>query len=134
MTKVIKSHLSDFDVRVTFSLLSDLGKIKSLRELLTRYKNQHDDLPKIVETDAGKEGWGVVLKQVRIKENKKKSGEILQFASRVCQDAKKNYAALDKEIKAALNALQKFEIFLINKKICFKNRCCCHEQSLEQRS
>ena len=28
---------------------------------------------------------------------------------------RKNYAALDKEIKAALNAVQKFEIFLINK-------------------
>ena len=40
MTLVIKSHLSDFNVRVTFSLLSDSGKIKSLRELLTRYKNQ----------------------------------------------------------------------------------------------
>ena len=42
MTLVIKSHLSDFSVRVTFSLLSDSGKIKSLRELLTRYKNQHN--------------------------------------------------------------------------------------------
>ena len=40
MTIVIKSHLSDFNVRVTFSLLSDSSKIKSLRELLTKYKNQ----------------------------------------------------------------------------------------------
>ena len=41
---------------------------------------------------------------------------ILQFASGVWQDAEKNYAALDKEIKAALNTMQKFEIFFINKK------------------
>jgi hypothetical protein len=29
--------------------------------------------------------------------------------------AKKNYSALDKEIKVALNVIHKFEIFLINK-------------------
>ena len=96
---------------------------RAVQKIKARVKNlpilyvADDNLPKIVETDASNEGWGAVLKQVRIKENKKKSEEIFQFASGVWQDAEKNYAALDKEIKAALNAVQKFEIFLINKSV-----------------
>ena len=87
-----------------------MQKIKARVKTLPILYVADDDLPKIVETDASNEGWGVVLRQVRIKENKKKSEEILQFALGVSQDSEKNYAALDKEIKATLNAVQKFEI------------------------
>jgi hypothetical protein len=52
------------------------------------------------------------LKQVR----EKGKEEIIQFASGLWQAAEKNYSALDKEIKAALNAIHKFEIYLIYKK------------------
>jgi len=71
-----------------------------------------DDLPKIVETDASNIGWGAVLKQVR---NKGKE-EIIQFASGLWKATENNYSALNKEIKAALNAIQKFEIYLIYKR------------------
>ena len=75
----------------------------------------NDDLPKIVEIDASNLGWGVVLKQVREQGGKKRE-EIVQFSSGLWQASEKNYSSLDKEIKAALNAIHKFEIFLIYKK------------------
>ena len=50
-------------------------KIKARVKTLPILYVADDDLPKIVETDASNEGWGAVLKQVRIKENKKKSEE-----------------------------------------------------------
>jgi hypothetical protein len=71
-----------------------------------------DNLLNIVETDANNIGWGAVLKQVR-KEGKE---EVIQFVSGLWQAVEKNYSALDKEIKVALNAIQKFEIYLIYKK------------------
>ena len=74
-----------------------------------------DDLPKIVETDANNLGWGAILKQVKEQGGKKRE-EIVQFSSRLWQSSEKNYSPLDKEIKASLNAIHKFEIFLIYKK------------------
>lgn len=59
---------------------------KAVQKIKARVKNlpilyvADDDLPKIVETNASNIGWGTVLKQVRIKENKRKVEEILQFA------------------------------------------------------
>ena len=75
---------------------------KAVQKIKARVKNLpilyvgDDNLLKIVETNASNEGWGAFLKQVRVKENKRKIEEILQFASGVWQDAKKNYATLDK--------------------------------------
>lgn len=71
-----------------------------------------DNLLKIVETDASNIGWGAVLKQV----NQQEREEIIQFASGLWQAAEKNYSTLEKEIKAALNAIQKFQLYLIYKK------------------
>ena len=91
-------------------------KVKARVKTLPILYVADDILPKIVETNVSNEGWGVVLKQVRAKENKRKVEEILQFSSGVWQDAEKSYAAFDRKIKATLNVVQKFEIFLINKK------------------
>jgi len=115
--KILNERLKKEPVPWTHEHTRVVQKIKARVKTLPILYVVDDDLPKIVETNASNEGWGAVLKQVRIKENKKKLEEILQFASGVWQDAEKNYAALDKEIKAALNAVQKFEIFLINKSL-----------------
>ena len=90
-------------------------KIKAKEKTLPLLHISDDDLYKIVETDASNIGWGAVLKQIRHQGNKKKE-EIIQFASGLWQAVEKNYSALDKEIKAALNVIHKFEIFLIYKK------------------
>jgi hypothetical protein len=42
--------------------------------------------------------------------------EVIQFASGLWSTAEQNYSALEKEIKAALNAIYKFELYLIYKK------------------
>jgi hypothetical protein len=42
--------------------------------------------------------------------------EVIQFASGLWTSAEQNYSALEKEIKAALNAIYKFELYLIYKK------------------
>jgi hypothetical protein len=67
---------------------------------------------KIVESDASNIGWGAVLKQ------KAPNGkeEVIQFASGLWSTAEQNYSALDKEIKAALISIYKFELYLIYKK------------------
>jgi hypothetical protein len=44
------------------------------------------------------------------------SEEVIQFASGLWTSAEQNYSALEKEIKAALNAIYKFELYLIYKK------------------
>lgn len=93
------------------TLTSGKNKAKNLPILYI----SDDDLPKIVETYASNIGWGAVLKQVRNEDGKKKE-EIIQFGSGLCQAAEKNYSTLDKEIKDALNAIQKFEIYLIYKR------------------
>jgi hypothetical protein len=91
---------------------------QAMKNIKTKTKNlpilhiSDDDVPKIVETDARNIGWGAILKQVRHKDGKKKE-EIIQFSLGLWQDAEKNHSALDKEIKAALNAIQKFEIYMI---------------------
>lgn len=64
-----------------------------------------------MKTDASNIVWGAVLKQIR--SNTKE--ELIQFASGTWEKAEKNYSALEKEIKATLNAIQKFDIYLINK-------------------
>jgi hypothetical protein len=48
--------------------------------------------------------------------NQQKKEEVIQFASGLWQNAEKNYSTLEKEIKAALNAIHKFELYLIYKK------------------
>jgi hypothetical protein len=73
-----------------------------------------DDLYKIVEKDASNIGWGAVLKQIK-NHNEIRIQEIVQFSSGLWQPSEKKNSALDKEIKASLNAVHKFEIFLINK-------------------
>jgi len=83
------------------------AKVKTLHILYIA----DDDLPKIVETDASNYGWGAVLKQLR-----QKKEEIIQFASSTWEKAELHYSTLDKEVKATLNAIHKFEIFLINKR------------------
>lgn len=71
-----------------------------------------DNLLKIVESDANNLGWGAVLKQL----NHQKKEEVIQFASGLWNASEKNYSTLEKEIKAALNSIQKFELYLIYKK------------------
>ena len=94
---------------------------QAVRNIKAKTKNlpilhiSDDDLPKIVEIDASNIGWGAVLKQIRHQGDKKKE-EIIQFASGLWKIAEKNYSSLDKEIKAALNVIHKFEIYLIYKK------------------
>lgn len=90
-------------------------KIKAKAKTLALLYISDDDLPKIVETDASNLGWGVVLKQVRNQGGKQRK-EIVQFSFGLWKASEKNYSALDKEIKVALNAIHKFEIFLIHKK------------------
>jgi hypothetical protein len=92
--------------------------IKKIKEKTKTFPLLHisdDDLYKIVETDASNLGWGVVLKQARPHKGKQ-TEEIVQFAFGLWKASENNYSALDKEIKAALNTIHKFEIFLINKK------------------
>jgi hypothetical protein len=91
---------------------------QAVRNIKAKAKNlpilhiSDDELPKIVETDASNIGWGAVLKQVRDKGKKKLFNLPLVYG----KAAEKNYSALEKEIKAALNAIQKFEIYLIYKR------------------
>ena len=80
---------------------------KSKEKTLPLLYISDDDLPKIVEIDANNLGWGAVLKQVREQGGKKRE-EIVQFSSGLWQASEKNYSALDKEIKATLNAIHKF--------------------------
>ena len=91
-------------------------KIKSKVRHLPILYVASDELFKIVDFDASDHGWGEILKQVKAGRSKPHE-EIMQFASRTWLDNEKNYATIDKEIKAALNAINKFEIYLINKKI-----------------
>jgi hypothetical protein len=94
---------------------------KAMRKI--KYKVRHlpilhvasDDLFKIVESDVSDQGWGAVLKQVKV-DRSKPHEEIIQFSSGTWPDNGNNYAIIDKEIKASLNAINKFEIYLINKK------------------
>jgi len=53
-----------------------------------------------------------VLKQ----KNPHGSEEVIQFSSGLWSTTEHNYSALDKEIKAALNSIYKFELYLIYKR------------------
>jgi hypothetical protein len=90
--------------------------IKAKTKNLPILHSSDDELPKIVETDASNIGWGAVLKQVKDKGKE----EVIQFASGLWQATEKHYSPLGKEIKAALNAIHKFEIYLIYKKFLIK--------------
>jgi hypothetical protein len=86
--------------------------IKAKGQTLPILHVSDDNLLKIVETDASNLGWGAVLKQI----NQHQKEEVIQFASGLWQAAEKIILLLEKEIKAALNAIYKFELYLIYKK------------------
>jgi hypothetical protein len=86
-------------------------KIKAKVKQLPILHVANDNYDKIVESDASNLGWGAVLKQ----KNPQGKEEVIQFASGLWNSAEQNYSVLDKEIKAALNSIYKFELYLIYK-------------------
>jgi hypothetical protein len=114
--KIMNDRLKKDPMPWTEAHTEAVRKIKSKVRHLPILHVASDELFKIVESDASDQGWGAVLKQVKAGRSKPHE-EIIQFASGTWLDNKKNYATIDKEIKATLNAINKFEIYLINKKI-----------------
>ena len=52
-----------------------------------------------------------------MKQNKEGKEQIVQFVSGTWSPAEKNYSTIEKEVKAAWNRIDKFDIHLIHKKI-----------------
>ena len=73
---ILNERLKKEPVPWTYEHTRAVQKIKASVKTLPILYVADDNLPKIVETNAENEGWGVVLKQVRIKGNKKKNEEI----------------------------------------------------------
>ena len=69
-----------------------------------------DSSSKIVESDANDLGWGGVLKKRKDDEE-----QVIQFASRTWSSIEKSYSVIEREVKAAWNSIDKFEIHLVNR-------------------
>ena len=95
----------------TLSVRNIKSKVRNLPILYVA----DEDSFKIVESDASNIGWGGVLKQRPDKESQKHEKQVVQYASGVWNKAEKNYAPIEKEVKAAWNCVSKFSIHLENK-------------------
>ena len=130
--KILNGRIKNDHMPWTEAHIEAVRKIKSKVRHFPTLHVASDELFKIVESDANDQGWGVVLKQVKARISKPHE-EIIQFASGTWLDNEKNYATIEKEIKVTLNAINKFRIYLINKKIMLRTNVAAMNKVLHKK-